>query len=970
MEDPDPPDIALCEPILCVRCEGAQLDEPVQLPDADPCPFGRLRSRVSLHQPYSSGAASGRRWSGPCATRIAREPPLCARCVMPALPTGIVTFLFTDIEGSTELVRALGERYPAVLARHSELLRGAVSGQGGTEFGTEGDALFAVFVSPAAAVRAAADAQRALIAEPWPDDHPVRVRIGIHTGEGHLGGHDYVGIDVHRAARVASAGHGGQILLSDATRALVEQALPDGVSLQDLGTYRLKGLASPERIHQASVEGLPTRFPPLHSLELRPNNLPADLTSFIGRDRQIREVSDRMAGTRLLTLTGPGGTGKTRLAIRIAEELIGEYSQGTWFVPLEALRDPDLVPPAIATALGVTVPADRPALDALETWLAERELLLVLDNCEQVTAAGPGVLRLLAAAPGLRVLATSRIPFHVHGEHEYPVPPLMTLPEGPALTAERLSQYEAVRLFIERAMAVKPEFEVTNANAPAVAQICARLDGLPLAIELAAARIKLLGPEQILARLDQNLSLLSSAAQDLPERQRTLRGAIAWSHQLLDGWEQTLFARMSIFRGGCTLGSAEIVCGGDGLDGDVFEGVASLVDKSLLRSEEVGGETRLAMLETIREYARERLEEAGDFQALAQRHASLYLGWAGDAERHLMGPQQLDWLERLSRDHDNLRAAFERAPQLGQLDEALVAAGAMWRFWQLRGHFAEARTVFDRLLGQPGGSPAARAKALIGAGGIAYWQHDYETMARDYREARRLYESVADERGIAEALYNECYVALIVDRDPQTARVLAERSLELYERSDDLLGVAWTDRFLGMLHTTLGDTEVALRYQTRAVEATRVAGAPWLLSDSLIGLSWAESQVGAWTRAVEGIHESIAIAEELGIEVELALGLEITAAWAGWLGDARRAALLKGKSDELKERLGAAAPTQLLRAEHLHERARVDLGDRYEALHAEGRQLSVAQARTLVEEFEPPPDAPPVPQSSPAASSA
>jgi predicted ATPase/class 3 adenylate cyclase len=884
---------------------------------------------------------------------------------MPTLPTGIVTFLFTDIEGSTELVRALGERYPAVLARHSELLRGAVGGQGGTEFGTEGDALFAVFVSPSAAVRAAADAQRALIAERWPDDHPVRVRIGIHTGEGHLGGSDYVGIDVHRAARVASAGHGGQILISDATRALVEHVLPDGLSLQDLGTYRLKGLASPERIHQVTVEGLPAIFPPLHSLELRPNNLPADLTSFIGRDRQIREISDRLAGTRLLTLTGPGGTGKTRLAIRVAEELIGEYRQGTWFVPLEALRDPDLVPPAIASALGVTLPADRPALDALETWLAERELLLVLDNCEQVTAAGPGIARLLGAAPSLRVLATSRIPLHVHGEQEYPVPPLMTLPEGPALTAERLSQFEAVRLFIERAVAVKPEFQVTNDNAPAVAQICVRLDGLPLAIELAAARIKLLGPEQILARLEQNLSLLSSTAQDLPERQRTLRGAVAWSHELLSGPEQTLFARLSIFRGGCTLESAEAVCGGEGLDGDVFDGVASLVDKSLLRSEEAGGETRLAMLETIREYARERLEEAGDFPALARRHARLCFGWASDAEGNLMGPQQLQWLDRLSRDHDNLRAAYERSPQLGLLDEALAAAGAMWRFWQLRGHFPEARAVFDRLLGQPGASPAARAKALIGAGGIAYWRRDYETMARDYREARRLYESVADERGIAEALYNECYVALIVDEDPQGARVLAERSLELYERTGDLLGVAWADRFLGVLHSTLGDPEAALRYQVRAVEANRAAGARWLLADSLMGLAWAESQVGAWGRAIDEIRESMAISEELGIEVELAMALEMVAAWAAWLGDARRAVLLRGKSDEMKVRLGAAAPTELLGAGPLHDQARAALGDRYEAVHAEGGQLSVAQARQLAEEFEPPPDAPPIPTSSP-----
>jgi predicted ATPase/class 3 adenylate cyclase len=882
---------------------------------------------------------------------------------MAALPTGVVTFLFTDIEGSTGLVRALGDGYPAVLARHTELLRTAVEAQGGVQFGTEGDALFAVFVSPAAAVRAAIGAQRALLAEAWPDDHPVRVRIGLHTGEGHLSGDDYVGIDVHRAARVASAGHGGQILISDATRALIDQALPDGVTIQDLGSHRLKGLASPERIYQVTAEGLPSTFPPPASLELRPNNLPADVTSFIGRDRQIREISERLAATRLLTLTGPGGTGKTRLAIRVAEELINAYPQGTWFVELEALRDPELVPPAIATALGVTLPADRPAIEALEAWLAERELLLVLDNFEQVTAAGPSVARLLAAAPKVRVLATSRTPLHVYGEQEYPVPPLMTLPDGPA-TAEHLSQYEAVRLFIERAVAVKPDFQVTNANAPALAQICVRLDGLPLAIELAAARIKLLGPEQILARLEQNLSLLASAAQDLPERQRTLRGAIAWSHELLSPAEQTLFARMSIFRGGCTFESAEEVCS-EGLEGDVFDGVASLVDKSLLRSEEVAGETRLAMLETIRAYARERLEEAGDFPVLATRQASHFFRLAVDAGPHLDGPGQQEWLERLSRDLDNLRAAYERQPQLDLLDQALMAAGAMWRFWQLRGHFAEARAIFDRLLVQPGGSPTARAKALIGAGGIAYWQADYEAMGRYYAEAKTLYESVGDERGIAESLYNDAYVALVVGHDLEEARGIAERGLELYERTRDQDGIAAADRFLGFVNMALGDPETALRHHTRAVEATRATGAPWLLADTLVLQAWMLGQTGETARALASVHEALSILDELGIEVELAMIFYATAAWAGWVGDSRRAVLLEGKTSEVQERLGASAPFQFLGADHLLEQARVALGDQYQAVLAEGRGLTLAQARQLVEEFEPPPDAPPIPRSGP-----
>ncbi|MDQ3938838.1 MAG: adenylate/guanylate cyclase domain-containing protein, partial [Chloroflexota bacterium] len=609
---------------------------------------------------------------------------------MGELPTGTVTFLFTDIEDSTGLLTALGDSYGDTLARHHALLRDAMARHGGVEVMTEGDSFFVVFRSPLAAVRAAADAQRALDAERWPVGATVRVRIGLHTGEAVLGGDNYVGLDVHRASRIASSGHGGQTLVSDATRALVEQVMPEGLGLRDLGRHRLKGLPAPERIFQLTVDGLPTDLPPIRSLEARQNNLPAALTSFVGRERQVAEISERLASARLLTLTGPGGTGKTRLAIRVAEEVLGDHEDGCWFVALDALRDPELVPSTIADTLRVKVPPDQPAVAALEAWLGARELLLILDNFEQVTDAAPKIARLLEAAPRLRVLATSRVPLGVYGEQEYAVPPLASARElrmAGTASADALSQYEAVQLFIERALAVKPDFRVTNANAPAVAEICARLDGLPLAIELAAARSKLLSPEQMLARLEQSLSLLASTAQNLPARQRTLRGAIDWSYDLLTEPEQRLFSRLSVFRGGFALESAEQVVADD-LAMDVLDGVSSLVNKSLLRTETDASETRFAMLETIREYARQRLSESGEEPELMKRHATHFLALPARAEEHLMGTDQVMWLDRFGRDHDNLRAAFERAPGLGMLDDALSAAGAMWRFWQLRAHFA------------------------------------------------------------------------------------------------------------------------------------------------------------------------------------------------------------------------------------------------------------------------------------------
>jgi len=544
-----------------------------------------------------------RRSSGP--------PP--GRWRLAALPTGTVSFLFTDIEGSTRLLQELGDRYAAVRDDHAAIVRHAIDEGGGVEVSTEGDSFFAAFGSPVGAVRAAVAAQRGLADHDWSPGSPVRVRMGLHTGEGVAGGDNYVGLDVNRAARIAAAAHGGQVIVSDATRGLVEHALPEGVSLRDLGEHRLRDIALPEHLHDLVIEGLTADFPVPRTLDARPSNLPLQLTSFVGREEEIAEVRRLLGQTRLLTLTGAGGTGKSRLALQVAGELLAELRDGVFFVDLSSVTDPALVPSIVAKTLRVPEVAGRPLLEAVKDHLRDKQLLLVVDNFEQVADAGPVLEELLGAAPTLTVMVTSRVVLSLRGEQEYVVPPL-DLPDPERLPDVRtLGRFEAVRLFSERAQAVRPEFRVTEANAAAVAEITARLDGLPLAIELAATRTKVLTPEQILPRLQQRLSILTSGARTLPERQRTLRGAMAWSHDLLDAAERRWFARLSVFAGGWTLESAEAVCDPRGVGLDALEGLTSLVDQSLVRrTDPADRRPRFSMLETIREFGQEQLAAGGD----------------------------------------------------------------------------------------------------------------------------------------------------------------------------------------------------------------------------------------------------------------------------------------------------------------------------------------------------------------------
>ena len=673
-------------------------------------------------------------------------------------PTGTVTFLFTDIEGSTRLWEKSPEAMSAALVRHDEILASAIETRDGFVFKRVGDAFCAAFPTAADALEAALSAQRSLLDEEWGEEiGTLRVRTALHTGAVEERSGDYFGPPVNRVARLLSAGHGGQTLLSLATQELLGDKLPEGVSLRDLGERRLKDLFRPERVFQVLAPDLPSRFPPLMTLDARLNNLPAQPTPLVGRERELREVAGllRREAVRLLTLTGAGGRGKTCLGFQAAAELLDEFEDGAFFVPLVTITDPELVASAIAGPLGLIESADQPLAESLEDHLKAKELLLVLDNFEQVVEAAPLVGELLATCPRLKVLATSRTVLRVYGEREYPVPPLALPDPRRPPPVEALAEYEAVRLFIQRAQAAKVGFEVTNENAPAVAEICVRLDGLPLAIELAAARVKLLPPEKMLDRLGSRLKLLGGGARNLPERQRTLRGAIDWSHALLGEEERTLFARMAVFVGGCTLESAEEICDAEGdLGMDVLEGVGSLVDKSLLRQEEdTEGEPRFVMLETIREYASEKLEESGEAGELRRLHAEHFLTLAGEAEPELTGPEQLAYFRRLETEHGNIRAALSWSlEEGGDTELGLRLAGAIHVFWVYRGHlaalgqgdharatalFAEALALFRKL-----GDPLGIAECLEGLAGVAGARGEGERAARLYGAADSLRESI------------------------------------------------------------------------------------------------------------------------------------------------------------------------------------------------------------------------------------
>jgi predicted ATPase/class 3 adenylate cyclase len=857
-----------------------------------------------------------------------------------ALPTGTVTFLFTDIEGSTRLVEEIGAaRYGEILESHRRLLRDAVERHGGLEFGSEGDAVFVVFTEPSAAVAAAADGQRALAAATWPHSvEAVRVRMGIHTGEAALAAGTCVGSTVNRAARIAATAHGGQVVLSSVTRSLVDAACPDGTRLRDLGEHRLKDLTEPERIAQLVIAGLDAEFPPLRSLEAIPNNLPAQLTSFVGRERDLVAVAELLRTARLVTLTGPGGTGKTRLALQVAAETADRFADGVWFVPLAPIREPSLVAPTVASAIGlVESPAMSPR-DHLVGHLRDKELLLVLDNFEQVIEAAALVADLLRECPRLSALATSQLVLRLTGEHEVA---LDTLPEN-----------EAIRLFEDRARAVRSDFMIGERERPAVSELVRRLDGLPLAIELAAARIRLLEPAAMVSRLDRRFDLLRTDLRDLPERQRTLRGAIDWSHDLLEHDLRRLFARLAVFVGGTTLDDAGAVVGGQAeLGVDPLDGLEALVEHSLVRRLERNGTSRFLMLETIREYALERLEEDEAAASIRDRHLARFVALAEEAAPRLTGPDQRTWLDRLEADIDNLRAALTYARAGGDAGSALRLVSALWRFWQIRGHLHEGMATTREVLAMPGATdhPAERVGALDAAGGLAWWLGDYEACVAIYGEALAAKRASGDDRLIAEALYNHAFPMLFSGSLDQGRAEFTE-ALERYARAGDADGVARAHWGLANVGFATGDIEATRAESAAAIAHFREADLRFDLAWALYTLAQAETRAGLYERAAAPAAEALWLFDAAGDIPGAALVLDALAAIAWFRGDKTRAARLSGVVERLEETSGTGlnpANRQFIGWDPAVIRADAGLSDALES----GRRMALPDAIAFAREI-------------------
>lgn len=816
------------------------------------------------------------------------------------LPVGTITFLFTDIEGSTTLLRQLGaEAYAQALRGHRRILREAFTAHGGIEVDTQGDAFFVAFPTAQGAVRAAAEALEGLATG------PIRVRMGIHTGTPHLSEEGYVGTDVHRAARIAASGHGSQVLVSSSTAALVGT---DG--LRDLGLHRLKDLSAPERIYQLGTD----EFPPLKTLHQ--TNLPIPSTPFLGREPELAQVRDLLSrdDVHLLTLTGPGGTGKTRLALHAAGTLADSYVHGVWWVPLAALRDPRLVLDTAAHALG--------ARNGLVEHIADRSMLLVFDNFEQVSEAAADIAALLASCPNLDLLVTSREPLHITSEQQYPVSPL--------------AREEGVALFVARARAVKPSFQADAA----VAEICRRLDDLPLALELAAARVKALSPAQMLARLERRLPLLTGGARDLPERQRTLRAAIEWSHDLLTPDEQRLFARLAVFRGGCALDAVEGVIGAD------LDALTSLVDKSLLRHRD----DRFSMLETIREYAAERLESSGDADELRRRHADHFLALAEEADRRLWQGSPGEWLDRLDAELDNARAALDRLEMSGEAQLAMRFAGALWRFWNMRGHLVEGRRRLVGALAADERPTAARAKALIGASSMAARSGDSASARTWGEEALALNLKLGDALGAA---LSQSYIATAAaqERDWAKARGIIEECVRAFRElgdEDSALLATWV---LAWMCRGLGDQERSRALTEENLRQARAAGYRRIEALSLGALAMLAVDQGRLQDGLAGLKEACRIDRAYGYRLQVALDLCLFARVLARAGNWGAAAQLFAKGEALREETGESLGSWAVIEAKLEDtltaiRAHLDEAAFAEAWD-EGRALSLDDAVAL-----------------------
>jgi predicted ATPase/class 3 adenylate cyclase len=862
------------------------------------------------------------------------------------LPTGTLTFVFTDIEGSTRLVKDLGDRYSAVLHEHHRLLREAFARNDGIEVSTEGDAFFVVFPSASAAVNAAVTAQRALADANWQEGIEIRVRMGLHTGEGQLVGDNYGGIDVHRAARISRAGHGGQVVLSDAARALVEASLPLGVRIKDLGEHALKDLDRPEHLYQLCIEGLRSEFPPLRSLEARPNNLPVHLTAFVARDKEVSDIKALLSHNRLVTLTGPGGTGKTRLGLEVGSQLLPGFRDGVFAVFLAPVIDPGLVASTVAEALSVREQGTIPISDSLKEFLEDKRTLLILDNFEHLVGATSFVAAILGAAPEVKALVTSRAALRISGEQEYPVPP-MTSPDPKMLpNLELLSRYEAVELFLQRARAVKPDFALSEASARSVAEICWRLDGLPLAIELAAARIRLLQPDDILKRLRRGLSLLAGGARDVPARQRTLRAAIAWSYDLLEDPVRALFRRLGVFVGGWTFEATEEVCNpAQELGIDTLDALESLVDNSLVRRVETDeGATRFRMLQTIREFSLEELTNEGEHIEISRRHAAFFRSFV--AERAATITTSSDAASLMEIEHDNIRAVLGWAVENAEAELAMEVASALWRFWMLRSHLAEGRQWLTEILALPEASRVTglRGKTLMALGSVTYWQNDFDATRRYYEEGLAVFRELGDRAGIAEALYNSAFVHLI-EHHPAEARARYEEARRLTQELGDERGLANTAWGLAMTALQERNWDEASRLAQETRDRYEALGDWFGMSLARFVFYQVARFTGDYEEARHQLMEYLDEAMERDDVVSVFSILENLPPIEVLQGHHERALKLGGAAEAFREQYGGGSPPPLIELEDPRESLRGILSDdRIAQLWNEGRAMSLHDA--------------------------
>jgi predicted ATPase/class 3 adenylate cyclase len=742
-------------------------------------------------------------------------------------PSGTVTFLFTDIQGSTKLWQSNPREMTTAVARHDALLKETVEANHGVVFKTVGDAVCAAFGTALDGLSAAVASQLALKAEPWPLPSPILVRMALHTGEAEERDADYFGPALNRVARLLAIGHGGQTLLSLVAAELVRDALPDGVSLREMGEHRLKDLYRPEMVYQVVHSGLASDFPALNSLDTHPHNLPLQPTPFIGREKELAEAARLLSGdgTRLLTVTGPGGMGKTRFALQAAAELIELFPNGVWFVDLAPLRDPAHLSGAIARVLRLKEDSGRPLIDALVDHLRGKRMLIVLDNFEQIMPAAANVARILSECPGIRMVVTSREALSLRGEQVLVLASLSlpTIDRRTPVAIGRLTQYEAVRLFIDRATAVEQGFHVTNESAPAVAEICVRLDGIPLAIELAAARIRLLSPQEILKRLDRRLQLLVAPMRDLPERQRTLRAAIGWSHDLLDPAEKAVFRTVAVFCSGFSLDAGETVCAEVGLEGGVLDRLESLAAKSLLLKDTApGGGIRLRMLETIREFGLERLVKEHEEDKVRDAHAGCFAGLLSRAE--LEGPNQKMWLDRIEVEYENIRAALDRFERSGAVQKLAEVACALTPFWDIRCRATEGNRWLSRAMGQLADLPdPMRAQVLQSAGIMARQAGEYEKSVSLLEKALALFRQIGDEHGEARAL---CHLGRTLYRknDLHRASTAALEAMEISLRFMDVSLAANCGLGIGLVEWRSGHLDAAAKRFTQCHSLFHLTG--------------------------------------------------------------------------------------------------------------------------------------------------